>query len=85
MQLELTVTRYGSPSGAPFGLVGHEVTSVAGHRRAQKSIAYLNFDMLARRTGYFTYGGDQSLPLDARGRPVVLEGSAGISARSSPI
>jgi Zn-dependent M28 family amino/carboxypeptidase len=28
--------------------------------------------------GYFTYDGDQSLPADARGQPVVPEGSAGI-------
>lgn len=28
--------------------------------------------------GYFTYDGDQSLPLDERGQPVVPEGSAGI-------
>ena len=28
--------------------------------------------------GYFTYDGDQSLPPDARGQPVVPEGSAGI-------
>jgi Zn-dependent M28 family amino/carboxypeptidase len=28
--------------------------------------------------GYFTYDGDQSLPSDTRGRPVVPEGSAGI-------
>lgn len=45
-----------------------------------KSIAlYLNFDMLASpNPGYFTYDGDQSLPADARGQPVVPEGSAGI-------
>ena len=28
--------------------------------------------------GYFTYDGDQSLPADVRGQPVVPEGSAGI-------
>jgi Zn-dependent M28 family amino/carboxypeptidase len=28
--------------------------------------------------GYFTYDGDQSMPLDKRGNPVVPEGSAGI-------
>lgn len=45
-----------------------------------KSIAlYLNFDMLASpNPGYFTYDGDQSLPADTRGQPVVPEGSAGI-------
>ncbi|ACC39185.1 M28 family metallopeptidase [Mycobacterium marinum] len=45
-----------------------------------KNIAlYLNFDMLASpNPGYFTYDGDQSLPLDERGQPVVPEGSAGI-------
>jgi Zn-dependent M28 family amino/carboxypeptidase len=47
---------------------------------ALKDIAlYLNFDMLASpNPGYFTYDGDQSLPLDKRGNPVVPEGSAGI-------
>ena len=40
---------------------------------------YLNFDMLASpNPGYFTYDGDQSLPGDVRGQPVVPEGSAGI-------
>jgi Zn-dependent M28 family amino/carboxypeptidase len=45
-----------------------------------KNIAlYLNFDMLASpNPGYFTYDGDQSLPADTRGQPVVPEGSAGI-------
>jgi Zn-dependent M28 family amino/carboxypeptidase len=39
----------------------------------------LNFDMLASpNPGYFTYDGDQSLPADKRGDPVVPEGSAGI-------
>jgi Zn-dependent M28 family amino/carboxypeptidase len=47
---------------------------------ALKDIAlYMNFDMLASpNPGYFTYDGDQSLPLDQRGSPVVPEGSAGI-------
>jgi len=49
---------------------------------ALKNIAlYLNFDMLASpNPGYFTYDGDQSLPADKRGSPVVPEGSAGVRA-----
>ncbi|MCV7248431.1 M20/M25/M40 family metallo-hydrolase [Mycobacterium koreense] len=45
-----------------------------------KDIAlYLNFDMLASpNAAYLTYDGDQSLPLDKRGRPIVPEGSPGI-------
>ncbi|OBF67426.1 amidohydrolase [Mycobacterium sp. 852002-51971_SCH5477799-a] len=71
-----------------FGFWGAEELGLIGSRNyvesldvtALKNIAlYLNFDMLASpNPGYFTYDGDQSLPLDARGQPVVPEGSAGI-------
>ena len=71
-----------------FGFWGAEELGLIGSRKylqsldvnALKDIAlYLNFDMLASpNPGYFTYDGDQSLPLDKRGSPVVPEGSAGI-------
>jgi Zn-dependent M28 family amino/carboxypeptidase len=71
-----------------FGFWGAEELGLIGSRKyvesldvnALKDIAlYLNFDMLGSpNPGYFTYDGDQSLPLDKRGNPVVPEGSAGI-------
>jgi Zn-dependent M28 family amino/carboxypeptidase len=71
-----------------FGFWGAEELGLIGSRKyvesldinALKDIAlYLNFDMLASpNPGYFTYDGDQSLPSDERGSPVVPEGSAGI-------
>jgi Zn-dependent M28 family amino/carboxypeptidase len=71
-----------------FGFWGAEELGLIGSRKyvqsldieALKNIAlYLNFDMLASpNPGYFTYDGDQSLPADKRGSPVVPEGSAGI-------
>ena len=71
-----------------FGFWGAEELGLIGSRKyvesldvdALKSIAlYLNFDMLASpNPGYLTYDGDQSLPADQRGNPVVPEGSAGI-------
>ncbi len=71
-----------------FGFWGAEELGLIGSRKyvesldvnALKDIAlYLNFDMLASpNPGYFTYDGDQSLPADQRGNPVVPEGSAGI-------
>ncbi len=71
-----------------FGFWGAEELGLVGSRKyvesldvnALKDIAlYLNFDMLASpNPGYFTYDGDQSMPTDTRGDPVVPEGSAGI-------
>jgi Zn-dependent M28 family amino/carboxypeptidase len=71
-----------------FGFWGAEELGLIGSRRyvqsldvnALKDIAlYLNFDMLGSpNPGYFTYDGDQSMPPDKRGNPVVPEGSAGI-------
>ncbi len=71
-----------------FGFWGAEELGLVGSRKyvesldinALKDIAlYLNFDMLASpNPGYFTYDGDQSMPSDTRGDPVVPEGSAGI-------
>lgn len=71
-----------------FGFWGAEELGLIGSRRYVESLEltelknialYLNFDMLASpNPGYFTYDGDQSLPLDQRGRPIVPEGSAGI-------
>ena len=71
-----------------FGFWGAEELGLIGSRKyvesldvnALKDIAlYLNFDMLASpNPGYFTYDGDQSLPADKRGDPVMPEGSAGI-------
>ncbi|OBB92518.1 M28 family metallopeptidase [Mycobacterium sp. 852002-40037_SCH5390672] len=89
--LETAVRLGSSPSvrnALRFGFWGAEELGLIGSRNyvesldltALKNIAlYLNFDMLASpNPGYFTYDGDQSLPVDARGRPVVPEGSAGI-------
>ena len=63
-----------------LGLIGSRNYVESLDLAALKNIAlYLNFDMLASpNPGYFTYDGDQSLPMDARGQPVVPEGSAGI-------
>ncbi len=89
--LETAVRLGSSPSvhnALRFGFWGAEELGLIGSRNyvesldlaALKNIAlYLNFDMLASpNPGYFTYDGDQSLPMDARGQPVVPEGSAGI-------
>jgi Zn-dependent M28 family amino/carboxypeptidase len=89
--LETAVQLGNSPqaqNAVRFGFWGAEELGLIGSRNyveslnidALKNIAlYLNFDMLASpNPGYFTYDGDQSLPLDARGQPVVPEGSAGI-------
>ena len=89
--LETAVRLGNSPqvhNAVRFGFWGAEELGLIGSRNyvesldldALKNIAlYLNFDMLASpNPGYFTYDGDQSLPLDARGQPVVPEGSAGI-------
>ncbi|OBF24411.1 amidohydrolase [Mycobacterium kubicae] len=89
--LEAAVQLGNSPqvhNAVRFGFWGAEELGLIGSRNyvesldldALKSIAlYLNFDMLASpNPGYFTYDGDQSLPMDARGQPVVPEGSAGI-------
>ncbi len=75
-------------SAVRFGFWGAEELGLIGSRKyiqsldvnALKDIAlYLNFDMLGSpNPGYFTYDGDQSLPVDKRGNPVVPEGSAGI-------
>ncbi|OBA75382.1 amidohydrolase [Mycobacterium sp. 1554424.7] len=63
-----------------LGLIGSRNYVESLNLDGLKNIAlYLNFDMLASpNPGYFTYDGDQSLPMDARGQPVVPEGSAGI-------
>lgn len=63
-----------------LGLIGSRNYVESLNLDGLKNIAlYLNFDMLASpNPGYFTYDGDQSLPADARGQPVVPEGSAGI-------
>jgi Zn-dependent M28 family amino/carboxypeptidase len=89
--LETAVQLGNSPqvhNAVRFGFWGAEELGLIGSRNyvesldidALKSIAlYLNFDMLASpNPGYFTYDGDQSLPADTRGQPVVPEGSAGI-------
>lgn len=89
--LETAVQLGNSPqvhNAVRFGFWGAEELGLIGSRNyiesldldALKNIAlYLNFDMLASpNPGYLTYDGDQSLPLDARGEPVVPEGSAGI-------
>lgn len=87
-----TAARLGSSpqvhNAVRFGFWGAEELGLIGSRNyvesldltALKNLAlYLNFDMLASpNPGYFTYDGDQSLPMDARGQPVVPEGSAGI-------
>lgn len=72
--------RFGFWGAEELGLIGSRNYVESLDLAALKNIAlYLNFDMLASpNPGYFTYDGDQSLPMDARGRPVVPEGSAGI-------
>lgn len=72
--------RFGFWGAEELGLIGSRNYVESLDLAALKSIAlYLNFDMLASpNPGYFTYDGDQSLPMDARGKPVVPEGSAGI-------
>jgi Zn-dependent M28 family amino/carboxypeptidase len=89
--LETAVQLGNSPSvhnAVRFGFWGAEELGLIGSRNYVESLdldglkgiaLYLNFDMLASpNPGYFTYDGDQSLPADARGQPVVPEGSAGI-------
>jgi len=89
--LETAVQLGNSPpvhNAVRFGFWGAEELGLIGSRNYVESLdidglkdiaLYLNFDMLASpNPGYFTYDGDQSLPLDARGRPVIPEGSAGI-------
>jgi Zn-dependent M28 family amino/carboxypeptidase len=72
--------RFGFWGAEELGLIGSHKYVQSLDVNALKDIAlYLNFDMLASpNPGYFTYDGDQSLPLDKRGSPVVPEGSAGI-------
>ncbi|MGF2945530.1 M28 family metallopeptidase [Mycobacterium sp. Lab-001] len=72
--------RFGFWGAEELGLIGSRNYVESLDVKAIKDIAlYLNFDMLASpNPGYFTYDGDQSLPADSRGRPVVPEGSAGI-------
>ncbi|ORV88479.1 amidohydrolase [Mycobacterium interjectum] len=89
--LETAVQLGNSPqvhNAVRFGFWGAEELGTIGSRNYVESLnldglkdiaLYLNFDMLASpNPGYFTYDGDQSLPADARGQPVVPEGSAGI-------
>ncbi|MCV7100647.1 M28 family metallopeptidase [Mycobacterium palustre] len=89
--LETAVQLGSSPqvrNAVRFGFWGAEELGLIGSRNYVESLdldglkhiaLYLNFDMLASpNPGYFTYDGDQSLPADARGQPVVPEGSAGI-------
>jgi Zn-dependent M28 family amino/carboxypeptidase len=89
--LETAVQLGSSPSvqnALRFGFWGAEELGLIGSRNYVESLdlaglkniaLYLNFDMLASpNPGYFTYDGDQSLPLDARGQPVVPEGSGAI-------
>jgi Zn-dependent M28 family amino/carboxypeptidase len=89
--LETAVQLGNSPAvhnAVRFGFWGAEELGLIGSRNYVESLdldglkgiaLYLNFDMLASpNPGYFTYDGDQSLPADARGHPVVPEGSAGI-------
>jgi Zn-dependent M28 family amino/carboxypeptidase len=89
--LETAVQLGNSPhvrNAVRFGFWGAEELGMVGSRNYVESLdidglkdvaLYLNFDMLASpNPGYFTYDGDQSLPLDVRGKPVVPEGSAGI-------
>ncbi|OBH90085.1 M28 family metallopeptidase [Mycobacterium sp. E2989] len=72
--------RFGFWGAEELGLIGSRNYVESLDLAALKNIAlYLNFDMLASpNPGYFTYDGDQSLPADVRGQPVVPEGSAGI-------
>ena len=89
--LETAVRLGNSPqvhNAVRFGFWGAEELGLIGSRNYVESLdldglkniaLYLNFDMLASpNPGYFTYDGDQSLPADTRGQPVVPEGSAGI-------
>ncbi|MGA3252549.1 MAG: M28 family metallopeptidase [Mycobacterium sp.] len=89
--LETAVQLGNSPqvhNAVRFGFWGAEELGLIGSRNYVESLnlpglkdiaLYLNFDMIASpNPGYFTYDGDQSLPSDARGKPVVPEGSAGI-------
>ncbi|MDT5260212.1 MAG: hypothetical protein QOD10_5292 [Mycobacterium sp.] len=89
--LETAVQLGNSPAvhnAVRFGFWGAEELGLIGSRNYVESLdldglkgiaLYLNFDMLASpNPGYFTYDGDQSLPSEARGQPVVPEGSAGI-------
>lgn len=89
--LETAVQLGNSPhvhNAVRFGFWGAEELGLIGSRNYVESLnidalrdiaLYLNFDMLASpNPGYFTYDGDQSLPMDVRGQPVVPEGSAGI-------
>ena len=72
--------RFGFWGAEELGLIGSRKYVESLHVDGLKDLAlYLNFDMLASpNPGYFTYDGDQSLPADQRGQPVVPEGSAGI-------
>lgn len=72
--------RFGFWGAEELGLIGSRNYVESLNLEGLKNIAlYLNFDMLASpNPGYFVYDGDQSLPLEARGRPIVPEGSAGI-------
>lgn len=72
--------RFGFWGAEELGLIGSRAYVESLNLDDLKHIAlYLNFDMLASpNPGYFTYDGDQSLPSEARGQPVVPEGSAGI-------
>jgi Zn-dependent M28 family amino/carboxypeptidase len=72
--------RFGFWGAEELGLIGSRSYVESLDVDALKDIAlYMNFDMLASpNPGYFTYDGDQSLPPDERGDPVVPEGSAGI-------
>ncbi len=75
-----SAVRFGFWGAEELGLVGSRNYVASLNLDQLKDIAlYLNFDMLASpNPGYFTYDGDQSLSPDARGKPVVPEGSAGI-------
>ena len=72
--------RFGFWGAEELGLIGSRKYVQSLDLNALKDIAlYLNFDMLASpNPGYFTYDGNQSMPPDKRGNPVVPEGSAGI-------
>ena len=75
-----SAVRFGFWGAEELGLIGSRNYVASLNLDQLKDIAlYLNFDMLASpNPGYFTYDGDQSLSLDARGKRVVPEGSAGI-------
>jgi Zn-dependent M28 family amino/carboxypeptidase len=73
--------RFGFWGAEELGLVGSEKYVATLSVEQLRDIAlYLNFDMLASpNPGYFTYDGDQSLPLGkGQSPPRVPEGSAGI-------